>query len=49
MEQKRHDKLEAAFIILLITVMVISLTGCTITTIHEPTDFNKIEGWRQTD
>ena len=49
MEQKKHDKLEAAFILLLIIVLLIVSTGCTITTIREPIDFNKIEGWRETN
>jgi len=49
MKQKKHDKLEAALIILLIAVMLVALTGCTITRLGEPIDFSKIDGWRQTD
>ena len=49
MKEKKHNKLKAALIILLIATTLVTLTGCTITRLGEPIDFSKIDGWRQTD
>jgi hypothetical protein len=44
--KQEYDKLEVAVIILLTVIMLVSLTGCTITKIREPIDLSEIQNFQ---